>query len=353
MNTIKRILNLIKYIEWGRFTVENPHLTTQMTAEIVTQARAGLEPIPASLIGEALSNLNKASNAVLVYLKEVSDFNREAYKLDIRTAISGEMQAGEASVGAIRKKFAAAMPGRLFYPDLVGEVIREDYSDAGPKLREGILKALRVPEKKTRAVEEPVSFKSILFDGLLVIGSVGLALNEIAPRLKENHENLESRKKGFWEKFRKLIHEMMKKEPEPVIYTIEYPDAAKGVRIKEKVNFSTLIPDMEREARVLSAIAGRGGTVSARLVGMDERQLLGLLEKTIRDIQTLHKTLTGLDEYFKAAVDPEDREKIRGIKPELGTIKNAMVKANQKRYEYSAQVEEEEQLKRLGIKVGA
>jgi hypothetical protein len=48
-------------------------------------------------------------------------------------------------------------------------------------------------------------------------------------------------------------------------------------------------------------------------------------------------------------VDKEDRDKIRGIKPELGTIKNAILRANSKRHEYSAQKEEEEQLKRLGV----
>ncbi|MCL2759776.1 MAG: hypothetical protein FWD22_06145, partial [Treponema sp.] len=43
-----------------------------------------------------------------------------------------------------------------------------------------------------------------------------------------------------------------------------------------------------------------------------------------------------------------DRSKIKGIKPELSALKNTFVKANQIRYDYSAQKEEEEQMKRLG-----
>jgi hypothetical protein len=82
---------------------------------------------------------------------------------------------------------------------------------------------------------------------------------------------------------------------------------------------------------------------------MEEAQLLGILERNIREVQSLHKTLSAMDDFFKAAVDKEGRDKIRGIKPDLGAIKNAIVKANQKRYEYSAQKEEEEQFKRLGI----
>jgi hypothetical protein len=42
---------------------------------------------------------------------------------------------------------------------------------------------------------------------------------------------------------------------------------------------------------------------------------------------------------------------IKGIKIEIGALKNAVVKANQKKYEYIAQKEEQEQLKKLGIKI--
>ena len=88
----------------------------------------------------------------------------------------------------------------------------------------------------------------------------------------------------------------------------------------------------------------------AKLEQMQDEQLISFLERNIRDLQTIHKTLTTLDEYFKSEVDKEDRDKVKGIKPELATIKNAIVRANSKRHEYTAKKEEEEQLKRLGVK---
>jgi hypothetical protein len=91
------------------------------------------------------------------------------------------------------------------------------------------------------------------------------------------------------------------------------------------------------------------GTGAAKLQSMQDEQLISFLERNIRDLQSYHKTLTALDEYFKAEVGKQDREKVRGIKPELGTIKNAIIRANAKRHEYSAQKEEEDQLKRLGV----
>ena len=150
------------------------------------------------------------------------------------------------------------------------------------------------------------------------------------------------------QKLKKLMQQMMNKEPDPVIYDVEYMDQLKGVPVRERVNFSSFRSDLERKIRTLAPMAPRGAG-AAKLESMQEEQLVGFLERNIREMQSLHKTLSALDEFFKAEVDKEDRDKIRGIKPELGSIKNAILRANSKRHEYSAQKEEEEQLKRLGV----
>jgi hypothetical protein len=75
------------------------------------------------------------------------------------------------------------------------------------------------------------------------------------------------------------------------------------------------------------------------------------LERSIRDVQNLHRTLSALDDFFKTAAPKELRDRIRGIRPELASMKNAFVRANQLKHEYSARKEEEQQMKRLGITV--
>ena len=86
-----------------------------------------------------------------------------------------------------------------------------------------------------------------------------------------------------------------------------------------------------------------------KLLAMTEEQITGYLERTIRDVQNIFRTLTSLDDHFKGTAPREDRGKIKGIKPELASIKNCVVRANQFRYEYLSAKEEEEQMKRLGI----
>jgi hypothetical protein len=230
----------------------------------------------------------------------------------------------------------------------VEEVIKEDYSNEGPALREEVLKKLKVADNKPKAVKAPVSFKGILVEGIIALGSTATTFTDIIAKFDDNQTVLENEKKGFIQKLKKLMQQVFNKEPDPVIYDVEYMDPVKGVNVREKINFNSLRSDLDRKIRTLTPMASKGGT-AAKLESMQEEQLVGFLERNIRDIQSIHKTLNAMDDFFKTEVAKEERDKIKGIKPELGTIKNAILRANSKRHEYSAQKEEEEQLKRLGV----
>jgi hypothetical protein len=124
-------------------------------------------------------------------------------------------------------------------------------------------------------------------------------------------------------------------------------DTTKGIPVKEKINFNQFREDLTKKTRILASFMR--GPAYNKLAAMSEDQIIGYLERNIRDVQFIHKTLSALDDYFKANAVSDDREKIKGIKPELSTIKNSIVKSNQLRFEYSAQKEEDEQMQRLGI----
>ncbi|MFP3090389.1 hypothetical protein LQZ21_08690 [Treponema sp. TIM-1] len=347
LDRIKKILGLVKYIDWVHLNTDSSSANTRAVTEFISQLKPGSDPLSITLINECLGDLKKATANILAILKEITEFQREDYKLAIRQNITAEMSLDQTTaVPQIRKKFAAAMPGKPFYPDLIEELVKEDYSTEGPALQEKVLNALQLPDSKPKAAKAPVSFKHIIVEGLMVIGSVAATLSEITLKFEENGNLLQNRRKSLWEKIRQILKEMLHKEPDPIIYEVEYLDSVKGVNVKEKINYNSFRDNMERRARSLTGITRSGWT---KLEALQDEQLITLLEKNIREVQSLHKTLSALDDYFKLVIDQEDREKVRGIKPELATMKNAIIKANQKRHEYSAQKEEEEQLKRLGV----
>ncbi|MDR3171279.1 MAG: hypothetical protein LBU17_06565 [Treponema sp.] len=341
---IKRILGLVTYIDWQHFTLDSPSINTRAVADLTNKVRGGTDPVSTSIIIETTSNLSKLSGSILGYLKALSDFNREAYKLEIRNVITASM-AEAPSIAQIKKQFAVSMPGRPFYTALVEELLREDYSKEGPGLREAVLKALKAPDTKVKAAKPVVSYKSILLEGIQDMSSIVPTLNEIGVKLDDNDLLFQNQKATFWGKLKHLWDQIFNKEQEPTIYVLEYPDENRGVVLKDKVNFMDLRSDMDKKAKTLASLSARG----PKLEAVPEEQLNGFLETSIKEMQSLHRTLSALDECFKAQVAQDDRNKVRGIKPELATMKNAFLRANQKRHDYSAQKEEEEQFKRLGI----
>lgn len=346
----KVMLGLVKYIDWGRLTPESGPVTEAVAGLINNARHASGDPVSTALLNESLAKLDRASGTIATFLKTVSDFNREQYKYDIRVYGIGDLPKEKALIPAIKKNWTTACRGEPFYPQLAEEVLKEDYSPQSESLREKTLKRIAVAGDKPKVAKAPVNNRMMLIEGLNALGSSGTTLAEIITKVNDNHELLENRKKGFWQKFVKLVSQMTNKAPDPVIYELEYTDPNKGLQIKEKLNYTNFSSEMDKKSKILAAIAPRGSG-EKKLGTMEENQLAELLQKNIKDISNFHKTLTGLDEFFKDNIDRADRAKIRGIKPELSALKNASSKGSQKLYDYNAQKDAEEQFKKLGIAV--
>jgi hypothetical protein len=347
LERIRKIVGLVRYIDWISLTPDSQSPNTKYVAELVTNAKSGGDSLTLSIIGESLTKLPKCTTVIMGILRSLSTYHREMYKLNVRNAIAG-MQAAEANAANIRKKMAAAMPGSPFYQEFIEELIKEDYSKDGPALREAILKALQVAEEKSKATKPKVQYKDILISGLNAISSSTSVMNEIAQKLDENHEVLENRKKTLWEKIKQLLRSMTSAEPEAVVYELQFFDQQKGIETKEHLNFIQYRADLDKKIKIYSRMSAQGPG-AAKFREMPEEQLLTYLERAIKDLQSNHRILIALDEYFKSSVSREERDQIKGIKPDLAAVKNCYIKANQIRHDYSAQKEEEEQMKKMGI----
>ena len=176
-------------------------------------------------------------------------------------------------------------------------------------------------------------------------------MDDAIQKLNENQGILDSQDKSFITKLRRILREMLGKSPEDIIHEVDYMDPATSVRKSEAINFRNFASDVSKKAQTLIAMTSRGSTAYKRLEGASEDQIYKFLEKSIEELQSFHRKLTALDEFFKSSItEPEVKNKVRTIKTELGSIKNTIIKANQKRYEYIAIKDEQEQMARLGIK---
>jgi hypothetical protein len=349
---LKVIMGLVKYIDWIHLTPDGINVTTQAISDVVSNLRHGsTDQITAKTLTDALSSLSESTKSIINTLKLLSDYNRELYKYDMRVNITSSMSAAEATTANIKKKFNSQKNGAPFYTELAEELVKEDYSADSASLRERVLQRLIVEmQPKKKPVKETVSLKSILIDGLNGIGMAGINLSEIRAKINENSDLLKNQKSGFWIMIKNLLAQITRKEPDPIVYEIEYTDPVKNLPAKEKVDMGRFCPFLDKKISIFDAISAHG-SAEKKLEAMDENQLIEMLQRNIKDAQNFHKTLSGLDEYFKNAIDRSGRQRVKGIKPELSALKSSIAKASDKLRDYHIQREEREQFKKLGIDV--
>jgi hypothetical protein len=358
MARLKTLLGLTKYFAWTQMSANSQHTNTRTLAELIGQARAGNDNLTIGLIADALQHLERSTKNILKLLKDVSDYHRENYKMELRLRVVSAMSFDTATVigkiddtvRQVKRRFAEAMADRPFYPELVEEVIREDYASEGQNLRAEVLKGLLVPEDKPKTAKEVATSRPILLEGLRILSVLSFTLEDAGRKLDENSAILEARKNTMWDKLRRLFRQVFNRPDEDVFYEVEYFDTISGASTTERLDYRQFAARVDRMAKFLAALNNKASNTVKRLESANEDQLLGALIKNLEELQSIHKTMIALDLFFKSETAREDRDRLHGIKPELTGIKSSLVKANQKRHEYIAQKEELDQMKRLGIR---
>jgi hypothetical protein len=335
LDRIRRITGLIKYIDWSHLVVDSASPVTRAVAKMTNDIMTGNDTMTLKIATESIAHLNKGFIPIMGNLKLLADYQKEAYKLDLRDVMEG-MPANEAAdIAQIKKKFIQMKPDGHFYPELAEEVIHEDHTDAGPELRNKVLKKLEVAEPKPAAPK--ATSKTSLMEGLQILGNMTRTFTHISEVMDGNQIILDNRKKSFLQK----LKEIFGKGKDSVIYEVKYVDPVRKAPVFERVNFTAFRDDLDKLIHRLTPLQPHS-TGLAKLEAMQDEQLIALLERDMREIQSLHKILAALDEYFKTNVDPKDRDKIRGIRPDLETIKVSIQRANAKRHDYSDKKDEEQ-----------
>lgn len=359
MGRIKRLAALSKYFAFTNFTENSPHINTRYLAEMVAMVRKGSDPLSAGIINEGLLQLDKTSRKIFHTLKDLTTAHREQYKLNIRLAIMPSMNFErdwvvthrEEAVRKIRNQFGESSASHPFYPELVDEILMEDYSAEAQSLRDDLMKRLAVQASKKANVKAERNYKAMLLEGVRQLIGVGFQLEDALRKLADNQATLDSLDNSFFAKLRRALREMLNKSPQPVIHEVEYIDPVSSERRTENIDFFAFLDQAGRRVQGLIAMTNRSSAAFKRLESASEDQVYKFLEKALEELQAYFRKMTALDEFFMDALSaPDIRAKFRNVKIELTSLKNATVKANQKRHEYIAQKEEEEQMKRLGIK---
>lgn len=359
MGRIKRLISLTKYFTFTQFSENTQHINTRYFAQIVQMVKKGSDPISTGIINEGLLQLDKTSRKIFHTLKELTFIHKERYKLELRKLLINEMHFDrdytithqEEVIKKIKFKFAELTGDKAFYPDLVVEILKEDFSSEAENLRDEVLRRLEIVKENKTDKNIVYNYKNTLIDGARVVIAVGFQLENGIKKLLENQNILESMDKSFFTKVKRVLMDMFGKKAEHIIHEVDYLDPVSSTRKIESIDFSSFCSEAGRKAQSLISMMSKTSPAFKRIETSSEDQLYNFLAKSIEELQNYHKKMSALDEFFLANItDSEYKGRVRSIKAEISAVKNAIIKANQKRYEYIAQKEEQEQMKRLGIR---
>jgi hypothetical protein len=354
---INKLIALNHVFYWEALSNTSNRMNTRGLAELVNGIRNGGDPLSLSIIVDALTQLSKSSAAVTKALKNLTDFHRERYKTAVRKLVMPSVNVSAetlehgtaAAVKEVKRSFAENMKGQPFYAELIEEILKEEFSPEHAVLQQELLARLSITRKDDSKKAATTSLKPVLLDGFRTLGSVSPQLDEIAGKLVENHEMILSADDSFGKKLAKIIRKAFGIPEKQQALQITTLDPATQTSKRETIDFNAFIEDLKRRSRVYTGFTLRSSPGYQKIEAMDEKQIVELLTRHIAELNTLCKQCAGLDDHFKQEAPQLMRERIRGIKVEISAIRNNLVKANQCRAEYASQVEELQQLKKLGI----
>ncbi len=353
---IKRFNELNNSFQWANFTTNNPKVNTKGLASLLTEARRNLPAISLSMVNDSVSKSSKAITEITRILKELSDFKREEYKLKIRTQIMGNSSynAGAATdpsteIAEIKKLFPSVMGKTPFYSELINEITEEDFSENKDAHQAKTLERLKVAVKVVTKEKEKVNTKQILMETIRVLSNLSNEYANIATKLNDNVKILEGSKNTFFTKLKRAIRKAFNMKEPPLVYKFIIVDQQKQTKQAREIDINIFISNVARKANFLGILGTPTSPEIKKINESPEDQILQFVNKQISENNETLTLLTAADDYFKTNAAAQDRPKIKGLKIDLVSVKNIIVKANQKRAEYVSYIEELSQMKKLGL----
>lgn len=354
--TIKKLNELNNAFQWTNMSVNNSKTNTKALAALISEVRRNLPVLSQSMITDSISKSGRACSEITRILKELSEFKREEYKLTVRTKVLGnpsfdwsKAKDGTEEIAEIKRIFVQSLGKTPYYSELIQEISDEDFSSKKDEFQAKALFSLEVKTPEVKKKKETVDTKAFLMETIRTLSLLSPEYASIAEKLNENNRILEKSKTTVFRKLMKKIRKAFNIKEPPVIFRIVIVDQQKQTKQARDIDINVFISNLERKSNFMSVIGNSASAEHKRIESSSEEQILQFVNKQISDNSETNVLLGAIDEYFKTNCAAQDRSKIKGLKIDLVSVKNILVKANTKRSEYVSYIEEREQMRKMGI----
>ena len=353
---MQKLLALNATFAWSDFSPKSKSQNTVELYEIIAPIFSSSDKVSTTVLRGALSNLSTADRNIADCLKALLFFYRQKYKLSVRKEVMPHVKPTNEDylnptkiLKEIKKVFALKAKKLPFYADFVIEILKEDYSVDHRAYQEQVLQELFSKVKKEVEKEKKIEdVRPYLLLALQALGYTGSHFAKALEKTRENKSILDEANKTFFTKLVSFLRQAFNISEPPCEIPIIIQDSVTQVKKKYTLPWAEFEHKVISKAMFFASLSSQSESMKKKIRNAKEQDLVDVLNRNLSDANELVSQLAGLDEYFKKE-KPEIRSKIQGIKIELTTIKNYIIKSNQRRAEYLALCEEAQQMHDLGM----
>ena len=357
LTNVKKLVDLNNSITWNSFSANSNKVNTRVLSTLIFSARQSSDALTASMVNDNLSKASQALNDINAALKDYTDFQKEWYKGQVRknVLLNPNFDANKANsdpaseLQQIKKNFTSGMGKTPFYNELIEKIIQEDQGEKKEELQKKLLAKLNVQKEADKKTVKRVDTKALIMGALQVLGSTPPQIGAIAQKIHDNHDLLLSEHNSFMDKLKRVFRKAFGIAEKPVVYNLIIVEQTTGAKRTERIEYQAFMSELATKAKRYASIAQANSPNYQKIFAMPEEKIADFVAAQISECNHLMVQLNALDEYFKATANPMNKSKVKGLKIDIATLKNSIVKANQQRVEYTSYIEEEAQMKRLGI----
>ena len=357
ISRIKTLLEFNESFDWSNLSSNSSKSNTRALASALTKARTNAPAVTISLINDSQEKCSKCCMHINSYLTELADFQKELYKGNLRKDIfehpdfdkTKAFSSPEAEMSEIKRLYVKTTGKKTFYTDLVQEIIAEDQGPDRENLRKRLLAKLEIKIQESKKETRTVNPHYLIMSAVFSMGVLGSIVGQMSVKLSDNFDLLFYVKKTLFKKFMEALRKALGLKEKDRSCTILVTDPQSGVKSQLHVEVNAFLAQLSKLAHIYSGIASKGNEYN-KLNSMKDEDVLIFMNRHIQENQKLFTTINALDEHFKAHVEVLQRPKVKGLKIDLSSYRNAIIAVNKKRGEYVSAIEEIEQMKKLGIR---
>ena len=354
---VKDVISLLEWVRWNELSPSSQHRITRFIAVSVVNTKKMSDPMAGKIIDNAAHHLRELTRGIKIELKTITVFLREQYKWRIRTNLIEEMTVDGARyslrpedvLSAVKREFSRRITGIPWYRDLILEILDEDFSDLGPKLREQVLKRLQSKaQDEAKTIQGGSDERGLLLNITQSMARAGEPIRTAVASANENLRVFKERKRPFSERIAELFSSMFGRDSDSEILEIPMMDGVTGSTRNEVLNMSVFTKESMRKARVLAELQEPRSQTFKNVRKAETKVLIDYIESNITAIKTIHRRLAALNAFFHSDNMPEDvKPKIKASSLSIKNLKAVIAESLRGLHEYRARSEAE--LRKMGI----